>query len=143
MLNNTITIPSVDASSGEAAPVVFTRVREELDKTTYNGPYHQPDARELLTFSRSAPKQNGLSRGMCKSAIKLTRDVSVVNTAGTTHQMPLIIEVSASVPVGVDKSILYQGLIDILYGIYEESDDSGGVLQDTSLLAKLFYFQEI
>lgn len=143
MLDNTITIPSVAAADAAARNVVFTRVREELDKTTYNGPTHAPDKRELLQFYRTAPKQNGASRGMCKSAIKLTRDVSVATVTGETHTMPLIIEVSGSVPVGIAVAELQQALIDMLYGLFEEGDTATGILDAGSKLQRLFYMQEI
>jgi hypothetical protein len=112
MQANTITV-SVPTSSTVATPVgvTFARSREELDKSTYVGPDNSLDARQWMQFYRTAPKRSGESRGTAKSAIKLTDDQSVPNASGSGNiVLPLITELSISVPVGTSYEAVYRHL---------------------------------
>jgi len=101
MQDNTITLGVDVANDSNVVNAVFTRHSEELNRSIYNEAGHTLASRDTLTFNRTAPKPNGDSRGMARSAIKFTQDVSVANASGDgTIVLPLIGEVSFSVPVG-------------------------------------------
>lgn len=58
-------------------------------------------ARDHLTLTRTLPKQSGNFRGARKVSIKRTHDVVVTGVDGSPMTLPLISEVSFSIPVGV------------------------------------------
>lgn len=77
---------------------------ESINRSTYTvDTEHTLTSRSLLQFYRTYAKRSGNSRGASKSAVKLTRDVSVPNADGTGNIVaPLIIEVSISCPIGAE-----------------------------------------
>jgi len=79
------------------------RHEETTTRSTYvDDASHSVDSRDIMQLYRTAAKRNGESRGTSKSAVKLTSDVSVPNASGSGDiVLPLIAEVSFSVPVGV------------------------------------------
>lgn len=102
-LPSTITLePEVGVESADT-DVVYSR----YDDTTPNRVIFNSEenvlgvTRDTLTAYRTFPKRNGISLGVKKSAVKLTRDFTVENTDDTTQIAPLIIEMRVSMPVGV------------------------------------------
>ena len=80
----------------------YDRFEEFLNRSKYVGENHTLAMRDELTLYRTFPKQAGNLRGVQKSAVKFTFDVLVPGVDGTTMLVqPLIIEVSAAIPVGV------------------------------------------
>lgn len=104
---------NVPTSSTVTTPVTvaFGRVREEMDKSTYYGPDHSLEARQMMQLYRSAPKRSGESRGTQKTSVKLTADVGVPNASGSGDiVLPLIVEMNVSVPVGTTYEEAYRQL---------------------------------
>lgn len=69
--------------------------------STYIGPDHKIDQRQLLSFYRNVPKSNGNYPGVAKTRTKITQDVTVNDCLGNSIIMPRIIEVIYSFPVNV------------------------------------------
>jgi hypothetical protein len=60
----------------------------------------------MVQFYRTFAKRSGASRGSRKCSIKVTQDVDVPNAQGDgTIRMPLIGQLSFSIPEGTDQSI--------------------------------------
>lgn len=112
-------------------PVVesYDRHLEEPNRTTYVGATHTEASREMFQFYRTAPKQSGDSRGAAKSSVKFTTDVLVPNRSGSGDiSLPVIVEVSASIPVGTTAELtkhIRQRVIALL-----DDDVVAGGLQD-------------
>lgn len=104
MQTNTLTTPGLwadDILLPGGVNVVFDRFAEETNRSTYHGPNHTDAMREMMQLYRSTPKPSGESRGVKKTSVKHTTDVSVPNKSGTGDiLLPLIMEVNMSVPVG-------------------------------------------
>ena len=65
---------------------------------------HSDTARSTMDLYRTAPRRQGDSLGVRKSAIKLTRDFAVPTAdgiEGETNLVPAIVQVSWSLPVGL------------------------------------------
>lgn len=79
----------------------YTRFEEYLNRAMYIGAGHSLSARNTLSFYRTMPRISGNFRGTAKTAVKFSRDVSVLGVDGSTVVAPQILEVSFSNPVGV------------------------------------------
>lgn len=103
MLDNQITLAVDEDNDGVGlVNVVFTRFEEFQNRAVYIAANHALNARDLLTVFRSFPKPNGNFRGVAKSTVKFTMDVTVLGVDGvSTLTSPMIGEVSFSLPVGV------------------------------------------
>lgn len=102
MQDNVITLSVDVANNSTLVNQAYTRHEENTNRSTYVGPAHALDSRNVMQFYRTAPRQNGEFRGTAKSSVKFTEDFAVNNASGTgTITSPLIAEVSFSVPVGV------------------------------------------
>lgn len=101
MQANQLTL-SVDAeNTGNPANEVYTRYEEYQNRASYIGASHTPDDRDLLALYRTFPTKTGNFKGTAKSSVKFTKDVEVAGVdSSTTLTVPIIIEVSFSVPVG-------------------------------------------
>lgn len=100
MQANTITLPVDIANNGTIVNQDFSRFEEQVNRTTYVGPSHTLASPDTMQLYRTLPVRSGASLGASKVTVKFTRHVGVVNADGTTSQRPLIIEASASIPVG-------------------------------------------
>lgn len=101
MQDNSITLAVDTANTGTTTDKVFTRHREDSNRTTYVGPGHVLDSRNMLQFYRTDPNRNGDFRGVARTAIKFTLDIDVDNADGSGQiTAPLIVEANFSVPVG-------------------------------------------
>lgn len=104
----------------------FTRYEEYQNRAVYIGENHTVAAKDTLGFYRTLPKQSGNFRGVGKSAIKFSQDLSVAGVdATTTLTSALIGEVSFSAPVGstaAQRKILRQRIIALL--------DNDSVMED-------------
>jgi hypothetical protein len=118
MLDNTITLSVDPLNDTNPEDQIFGRQDEFQNRSVYTGPDHTLAERELMTFYRTAPKPSGNFKGVAKSAIKFSTDVSVEGKDSTTNVAANEIgEVSFSIPVGTTAAqamLLRQRLIAIL-----------------------------
>lgn len=101
---------SVDATNvGTPADQVYTRYEEYQNRATYIGASHTPDSRDQLGLYRTFPTKTGNFKGVGKTAVKFTEDVSVDGVdASTSISAPIILEVSFSVPVGASAASILE-----------------------------------
>lgn len=102
MQPNTITL-AVDEENDGVGLVnhVYTRFDEFQNRSVYISDDHTLDAKDTLGLYRTLPKSSGNFRGAAKNAIKFSKEVSVLGADGVANiKAPIIIEVSASIPVG-------------------------------------------
>lgn len=95
---------SVDVENDGVGPVteVYSRFETLPNRTRYIGGDHTPGARNEIGLYRSFPTKSGNFKGVGKTSVKFTQDVSVPGVDSTTEvTAPVILEVSFSVPVGV------------------------------------------
>lgn len=79
----------------------FSRYEEYQNRSAYIGEDHTPGTRDVIALYRSFPTKVGNFKGVGKTSVKLTRDLTVPGVDETTSiAAPIIIEVSFSVPVG-------------------------------------------
>lgn len=123
MQENTLTLSVDAANNATPSNEVYERFLEEPNKSTYVGALHTEDDRDMLQLYRTAPKRSGESRGMKRSSVKATVDVSVPNASGSGNiVLPLIAELSVSVPVGTTDA----EVIHVLQRIIAFADDTSG-----------------
>lgn len=109
MQNNIITLTVDKANDGNTVPVVFSRNEEYSGRSVYIGENHRLDARDTLVFYRTMPTASGNFKGMAKTAVKFSRDLSVPGVdSSTSLTVPLIIEATVSLPVGAAKAELVE-----------------------------------
>lgn len=101
MLDNEITLAVDTANTGVTTDVVYSRYDSYQNRSVFISDTHQPDNRDLLTFSRTFPKVAGTFRGVRKTSVKFTEDCEVSTNDGGTTLSSQIAEVKFSIPVGV------------------------------------------
>lgn len=102
MQPNTITLAVDEANDATTVDHVFTRYEEYLNRSVYIDEDHTVASRNTMGLYRTFPKVNGNFRGVSKTAIKFSRDISVNGVdSETTLVAPIIIELGVSLPVGV------------------------------------------
>lgn len=107
MQPNTIVLPVDLANNGTVVNQTFTRSEELVNRSTYRGPGNTLAVRNVAQLYRTLPKRTGAFLGACKTSVKFTRDITVLDAAGASVVAPLILELSFSVPVGAsDADIL-------------------------------------
>lgn len=80
------------------------------NRSLYLAESHLPTAKDTLNFYRTFPKPTSVFNGVQKSAFKFSTDKVVTGADGVSQIVaPLIIEVSFSIPVGVDAAALLAG----------------------------------
>jgi hypothetical protein len=119
MIDNTITLSVDVANDSNPADKVYTRFDEFANRSVYNGPDHDLSGnRDICTINRTTPNKNGNFRGTGKTSVKFTRDVEVDGVDTTTSlQVPAIIEVSTSFPIGMtaaERMSLRQFVVSLL-----------------------------
>lgn len=100
MQPNTLTFVVDVLNNGTTEEKVYTRFEEFQNRAAYIGSTHSPASRDMLALYRSFPTRNGNFRGTSKSSVKFTRDISVPGVDGNSVIVPMIIELSFSIPVG-------------------------------------------
>lgn len=110
MLDNVITLPIDELNNATLVNYAFTRFDESQNKTSYIGEDHTSIARDVMTVYRTLPKTNGNFKGVRKTAVKFTKDFSVLGVDGVSSlTAPSIIEVTFSIPVGIsDADVLVE-----------------------------------
>lgn len=103
MQPNTITLAVDEDNSGSGTQNhVYTRFEEFQNRAVYISGTHAITAKDTLGFYRTFPKVNGNFRGVAKTAVKFSKDVSVLGVDGVSSILaPIILEVSISMPVGI------------------------------------------
>lgn len=120
MLANTISIDvnhDNDNGTTPAITEVFDRYEEYLNRSVYVHSAHTLGAKDILSFYRTQPKPAGTFKGMAKTAVKFTKDLTVADSAGGTITAPAIVQVSFSIPVGAtdeEKLLLRQRVVALL-----------------------------
>jgi len=80
---------------------IFTRYEEQTNRSTYIGVGHLPDDRNTMGLYRTQPTRAGNFKGVGKSSVKMTKDITVSGVDNSTSlTAPIIFDFSASVPVG-------------------------------------------
>lgn len=103
-MNRTITLAVDLVNNGTLVNQTFTETQTSLDKVVYTSSDHTLVSRDQVALARSWPKRVGVFYGVAKSSVKFTKDVTVAQADGTTAVAPIIMELSASVPVGANAS---------------------------------------
>lgn len=103
MLPDSIVLPVDEENNATIVNETLSRFEENLNRTVYVTESHSVANPDTLTFYRTQPKQNGNFRGVAKTSFKFSRLAVVPGVDGSTSiSAPIIIEVSTSIPVGVD-----------------------------------------
>lgn len=118
MQPNTITLAVDKLNTGATTDKDYSRLDVFQNRANYVATTHTLDNRDTVSLYRTFPKQSGNYKGVAKSSIKLTKDISVLGVDQTSSIIsPIIIEVSFSVPVGspvADVLELRQTVLSIL-----------------------------
>jgi len=108
MLDNVITLQvNDDADDGTTAlvPTPYSRHSEYGNRSMYIATSHSVEAKNTLSFYRSAEKRNGNFKGVAKTSFKLSSDKTVLGVDGVSQlTAPLIVEVNFALPVGVNQA---------------------------------------
>jgi hypothetical protein len=105
MLPDPITLTyDADHDGGTTPDVVleYSRAEEAPGRSMYQSENHKEELRDLVSFYRTRPKVNGNFRGVMKSSVKYTVDISVDSVIGPNSPIiaPIIVECTFSIPVG-------------------------------------------
>lgn len=102
MLDNQITLAVDPLNTGTTVSKVYRRFDTFQNRSIFIGDGHSSAARNNLSFYRSFPSRVGNFRGVAKTSVKFTEDVTVSGVDSTaTLTAPVIVEVNFSFPVGV------------------------------------------
>lgn len=99
-----ITLNVDELNNGTDVPSIYSRYEETQNRSVYITADHTPATREQFTFFRSAPTRTGNFKGVQKSSVKFTKDTEVLGVDGTTLASAIIVEISFSIPAGIDAS---------------------------------------
>lgn len=109
MQPNVITLPVDVLNNATAVDYDFTRYEEFQNRSKYIGENHTAVSKDTLDLYRTQPKQSGNFRGVGKSALKFSKDISVDGVDSTTAlTAAIIVEVSFSAPVGATTAQLVE-----------------------------------
>lgn len=102
MLDNTITLPVDLLNNGTPTDQVFTRFREEPERTEYHGPTHTGAVQDILTLTRKSPVRNGNFLGAYRTKAVFTQSFDVTGYDGTTLKgIVANVSVEMTVPLGL------------------------------------------
>lgn len=109
MQTSPITLAVDTANTGSTTNQSYTRYATYVNRSEYVGPDHELTDRNTLHFYRTAAKPGGNSKGVSRTAVKFTQDVSVANLDGSGNNvMPIIIHCEFSVPVGTPSATMLE-----------------------------------
>jgi hypothetical protein len=118
MQPETITLAVDELNNGTGVDKDFERFSYTQNRTVYVSEDHTPLSKDILALYRTEPKSSGNFPGVLKTALKFSQDLTVAGVDQTTEiTVPLIVEVSFSVPVGAadaDVLIARQRVVAIL-----------------------------
>jgi hypothetical protein len=114
-----ITIPVDELNTGVDTDHVYSRFDDFANRSVYiNTSTHNLEMRDTLGLYRTFPKPNGNFKGVGKTSLKFTTDISVDAVDGvSTLVSPMIGEVGFSIPVGAtdaQKLILRQRIVALV-----------------------------
>lgn len=90
-----------DGGTTAAVTKTYSRFEEYLNRSEYIMEGHSLALRDKMGLYRTMPKQAGNFRGMAKTSVKFTKDLSVPGVDATTSIVaPEIIDIGFSFPVG-------------------------------------------
>ena len=91
-----------DGGTTAELAVLLTRFREESEKTTYVTAAHSDTVmQDTFAFYRTPAKRSGDSFGVERTATKRTKTHTVVNAAGLSVKVPVVVDLGFSIPVGL------------------------------------------
>jgi len=100
-----IVLPVDIANNATVVNQAFGKFQTTENRTTYIGPNHAAESRNLMAMYRTFATKTGNFKGTQKSTVKFTKDLAVPGVdASTTLTAPLIMEISFSIPVGADEA---------------------------------------
>lgn len=94
------------ANNGTDTNVVYTRLEELVNRSTYGGPTHSYSSTDTVQFYRTNPVRSGPFLGAAKQSVKTTVTVMVPDAEGNDSPRPLIVETSFSIPVGTATAVI-------------------------------------
>lgn len=101
----TIALTVDTENSGVTSTLNYSHFESFANRSVYNSEHHDLIMRDTLGLYRTFPKPTDTFRGVGRSAIKFTSDISVPGRDGTSSIVsPLIVEISFSVPVGATEA---------------------------------------
>jgi len=101
MQPNTITLAVDEANNSTPVNHVLSRFEESGNRAVYIDADHTVAMKNTCTLYRTFPKASGNFRGVSKSAMKFSTDITVDGVDGESSVVaPVIVEVSFSLPVG-------------------------------------------
>lgn len=106
MLDNVITLAVDTLNTGSTTDIDYSRFEEYLNRSVYISDDHEPGMRDTLAFYRTLPKPVPNFKGVRKSTAKFTLDQTVDDGAGGTVDVPAIVEVNFSLPIGVTEAVM-------------------------------------
>lgn len=129
MQQNEITLVVDKANNGTNSNVLFKRNEELANKTVYTGPGHSYLMQDTMSLYRTHPVRTGSFYGAAKTAVKITRSVSVPVPDGATAVYPLIAEISFSVPVGTPDAAVVEAR-QVLLSLLDRDDVVGALVKN-------------
>lgn len=100
MLENTITLHVDELNNATLVDIDYDRFDQYQNRSVYIAETHTIAAPDTLTLYRTFPKTSGNYLGQMKVTSKFSKTISVPGVDGSDVQGPLILEISASMPVG-------------------------------------------
>jgi hypothetical protein len=102
MQETTLTLAVDHDHDGTPTNEVFTKIKQDTTagRSVYKGADHTAAVRNLLSISAREAIPSGDFKGVAKSSLKFTQDLTVPNAVGDDIVAPEIAEVTFSLPVG-------------------------------------------
>lgn len=101
MQPNAITLAVDELNNASLVNYVFTRFEEYQNRAVYIGEDHTIAQKDSLSMYRTFPKTSGNFKGVGKTSVKFSKDITVLGVDGVSNlTSPIIVEVSFSIPVG-------------------------------------------
>ena len=97
---------SITLKDEAAADKVYNLFRMQGDRAEYIGPDMSDSSSDMLILSSATPKRTSASFGNRRSTFKVIRTVTVATPDGGTESKDAKIEISVSLPVGMDPADL-------------------------------------
>ena len=109
MLPNEIVLPVDLLNTGSTTDQTYTRADYSSGKSQYEGSNHALNARDLVIFNRTYPKENGNFLGVKRSTTKVIQDVTVLGKDGISSiTQPMSIETRYVIPVGTPEATVLE-----------------------------------
>lgn len=102
---STITLAVDTHNNGTTSNLEYSHFENLGNRSIYNSERHDLVMRDTLGLYRTFPKPTETFRGVGRSAVKFTSDITVPGRDGISSIVsPLIVEISFSAPVGATEA---------------------------------------